>query len=755
MGWQVFANFAAKRHFNGPLRAVSPVADNHAEINWKQASKQVKKSATSKPSVSANSTKLIHYLQASFKGHSQREIIGFKESCQLMWVEAVSLLIPFLYIACVLCVFGFAVLFFSEPLIINVVEENYLIAAHWSCPIVLSLGFIYILLRPVFGGFRSYHGRVLLRHEAPALFELVQQMSRHLNVRPPRRIEINNETALRVDAFAGVNSIYRDEYKIIIGAPLLMSLSLNELSAMIAHELSHFRSKQKKVAFYLMHHVSEWLYFRASGQDKRHQNLLKRMQKENVPFYEYAELWMWQRIHLMQQGIFACLFHVHRKLTAWKCRQIELETDSQAVKVAGTNAFKAMFKRLRSAQFAQKAVSSQNDWAWKEGFLLDDYAKAVALEVNKITGASLQAIQNSFDKQISYFCPSDAQRMANVENESGLLKAEVAARFLVENPFDLSKELTLLDYKANHIKGAEKYCVSSDKIRALKEKKDSGLKSAKRYFDGRGENRIFKFEPTDERDVSQFDIQTSIDFIRNNRVEDRKHNTAAANLFGRIEKTYIIERLRASKLPVHKYMPNDVAPKKDAKAYLEYMQQQYASVVKQMEAMDQVFYQRAHECMNLLDHQSRSKVVQAFHNLELYCQVRHTVAELKLTKKPLLLIVNGLHNGASTRVLQAGANEKQRAWEILHKLRVELKARPIQVSIHGRPAQLIKYLDYKLGNLPERSTQMSIMALAEYVEQFTQLLDFQCHKWQGQLAVMFTQFEYNNGIAQVNLLNRY
>ncbi|MFY0641375.1 MAG: M48 family metallopeptidase [Bermanella sp.] len=751
----MFANFAAKRHFNGPLRAVSPVAENHAEINWKQASKQVKKRLASDVTVSANSTKLIHYLQSSFKGRSPREVIGFKESCQLMWVEAVSLLIPFLYIASVLCVFGFAVLFFSEPMIINVVEENYLLAAHWSCPTVLCLGFIYILLRPVFGGFRSYHGRVLLRHEAPALFELVQQMSRHLNVRPPKRIEINNETAVRVDAYAGVNSIYRDEYKIIIGAPLLMSLSLNEFSAMIAHELSHFRSKQKKVAFYLMHHVSEWLYFRASGQDKRHQNLLRRMQKENVPFYEYAELWVWQRIHLFQQCIFSFLFHVHRKLTAWKCRQIEFETDSQAVKIAGTKAFKAMFKRLRSAQFAQKAVSSQNDWAWKEGFLLDDYAKAVALEVHKITPASSQAIQDSFDKEISYFCPNDAQRMANVKNEVGLLKAEVAARFLIENPFNLSKELTLLDYKANHINGAEKFCVSSDKIRALKEKKDSGLKSAKRYFDGRGDNRIFKFEPTDERDVAQFDIQTSIDFIRNNRVEDRKHNTAATNLFGRIEKAYIIERLRASKLPVHKYMPHEVAPKKDAKAYLEYMQQQYTTVVKHMEAMDQVFYQRAHECMNLLDHQSRSKVVQAFHNLELYCQVRHLVAQLNLTKKPLLLIVNGLHNGASTRVLQAGANEKQLAWELIQQLRVELETRPIQVSIHGKPAQLIKYLDYKLGNLPERSTQMSIMAMAEYVEQFTQLLDFQCHKWQGQLAVMFTQFEYNNGIAQVNLLNRY
>jgi Zn-dependent protease with chaperone function len=751
----VFANFAAKRHFSGPLRAVSPVADNDAEINWKQASKQVEERSVDRTPPSANSAKLIQYIQASFKGQSQPDTLTFKESCQLMYVEAVSLLIPLLYIGAVLFGFGFAVLFFSEPMIVNYMEADYLAAAHWSCPLVLSLGLLYVLLRPIFGGFRSYHGRVLLHHEAPALFELVEQMSKHLNVRPPKRIEINNETALRVDAYAGVNSIYRDEYKIIIGAPLLMSLSVNELSAMIAHELSHFRCKQKKVAFYLMHHVSEWLYFRASGQDKRHQTLLKRMQKENIAFYEYIELWVWQRIHLLQQLSFTFLYQSHHKLTAWKCRQIEFETDHQAIKLVGTVAFKDMFTALRCAQFAQKAVSIQNDWAWKEGFLLDDYAKAVALEAKKIKSSDLKSIKASFNKHISFFCPNDAQRIAQAVKAPGVLKANVAARFLLEKSHVLSKELTLLDYQANHIQHAHKFCVSSEKIRALKARKESGINSAKRYFDGRGENRIFKFEPTGERDVAQFDIKTSIEFIRNNRVEDRKQNTAASNLFKRIEKTYIIERLRASKLPLYRYIPQDVVPKKDAQAYLEYMQQQYDGVVKQMESMDQVFYQRAHECMNVLDHQSRAKVSQAFHNLELYCQVRHLIAKLKLHNKPLVLIANGLHSGASTRILQAGVKEKQLVWDALQTLRNGLAIRPIKVSIHGKSAQIIKYIDYKLGELPERSTQMSIMATAQYLEQFIELLDFQCHKWQGQLAVMFTQFEHDNGIAQVNLLNRY
>lgn len=758
MGWRVFANFAAKRHFNGPLRAVSPVADNYAEVDWKLASKQAKRSAQHRTAASPNSLKLIHYIDASLKGQAAPEALTLRESSELFMVEAISLLLPLIYILGVLFAFSTGVYFFSEPMVESILAEDYLTATHWACPAVICLGLMYILLRPIFGGFRSYHGRVLQRHEAPALFELVQQMSRHLNVRPPKRIEINNETAMRVDAYSGINSIYRDEYKLIIGAPLIMSMSLNELSAMIAHELSHFRCKHKKVAFYLMHHVSEWLYFRASGQDKRHQNLLKRMQKENISFYEYGELWTWQRIHLLQQWTFASLYHIHRRLTAWKCRQIEFETDAMAIKVAGTQAFQAMFMAIRRSQFAQKAVSLQNDWAWKDGYLLDDYALAVSLEARKISQANVQQIQQGFSKTISYFCPNDLERMQAAKAlpvQKGLLKAAVEARYLLEQPSLLSKQLTLLDYHANSIKMAHKFCVSSEKIRALKQKKDAGLTQAKRYFDNRGEHRILKFEPTHERDVSQFDIQQSIDHIRAYRVEDRKHQSTAMNLFKRIEKTYIVERLRASKLPVHKYMPEDVIGKKEADAYLTYMQEQYGAVVKQMEQMDQVFYQRAHECLNLLAHDARSSVIQSFHNLELYCQVRHLISRLVLESKPLKLIASGLHNGASTRILQAGANEKQVCWETIRQLREQLTSRPIRVVVHGKPVHILKYLDYKLGAYPERSSQVSIMMMTEYVEQLLQLLDFQYHKWQGQLALVCSQFEHQNGITQVNLLNRY
>lgn len=753
----MFANFAAKRHLTGPLRAVSPVANDHSDIDWKSASQLAKKTIpkSAQPAPNANSAKLIQYFQRIFTGRVPiNKTISWAESCQLFYVEAISLLIPLSYIAFLLSAITLCAWLFVEPMVLAVLEEQYIDATLWACPSILTTGVLVRLISSLFGGFRSYHGRVLRSHEAPALMSLVDELSDHLNVKRPKRIEINNETAIRVDAFAGINSIYRDEYKIIIGAPLLMSMNLNELTAMIAHELSHFRDKQKKVAFYLMHHVSEWLYHRSSGQDKRHQALLKRMQKENLRSYEFVELWLWQRLHILQQNNYKCMFALHRRLTAWKSRQIELETDAVAISVVGSDDFTSMLRKLRAVQFSQSAISEQNDWAWKEGYLLADYAQAIALEASKMTAVQVRLLEKNDDKEVTRFCPSDGVRIKQARQlkAKGVMKANVAGHFLLADSKKISVELTTLDYQSSGIKEPARYCISSEKVRQLKLQQDKFKMIAVRYFDNRVDNRVIKFEPTEERDIAQFNVQMSIDYIRRYRVEDRKQQAAAQSLLKRIHKAYIVERLTLAKLPVKKYLKEDAVGRKDADAYLQHMRSQYQQAVYHMEAMDQVFHQRAYDAINYLDITARAKVTAAFHNLELYCQVRREVASIEESYLPLSIIVNGLVHGASTRILQAGVSEKQQFWRLMQGLRKALESRPITVLLHGKRVHLLRYLDFKLGVLPADSKQMTVEEVARYADDLIALLQFQYRKWQAQLSSVLTKFEHVNDIEPVNLL---
>lgn len=751
----MFANFASRRHLAGPLRAVSPVESDNTEIDWKTANKALKRRVgkLSRPAPSANALKLTNYFQGVFKGTLPLEKSRVKDILELTLVEAVSLFIPLLYIGVVFFGMGALTWFVSGPMIENLIEENYLNATYWAAPSVLALGVFYRLTRPMFGGFRRYHGRVLRRHEAPAFFSLVQEMSRHLGVVPPRRIEINNETALRVDSYAGVNSIYRDEYKIIIGAPLLMGMSVNHLAAMLAHELSHFRDKHKKVAFYLMHHVSEWLFFRATGQDRYHQALLKRMQKENLSRVEYAELWSWQRLYIFQQAIFMALFKMHRAATSWKCRQIELETDAVAVKLAGVKDFTGMLRRLRHIQTSQSAVTVQNDWAWKEGVLLDNYALALAIEAKNAERNEKRNFEAHQEEEVTRFCPSDRVRVdaANEIVSKGVLVAQVQASLLIEDAKQLCKELTVLDYESTGIIDAQKYCLSAEKIRLLKHNKEKLNRVAQQYFDGRVDERVLKFEPSEERDVSQFDVQMSIDYIRRYRVEDRKQQGAAKNLLKRIYRGYVVKQLEANGLSVKRYLSEE-SGKDMREGYLEHMRSQYQQALYHMESMDQVFYQRASDAMRYLDIVSRNEASLAFHNLELYSQVRREIAALYEAHLPLAVIVNGLKHGVSTKILQAGVSEKQVLWRLIHRLREELKGRPIGIVLHRKKVHLLAYLDFKLGELPDSSSEMTIEEMASYLSDLLSLLSFQYHKWQAQVAKVLAKFERENDIAQINLL---
>ena len=748
----MFANFAAKRHLTGPLRAVSPVAESDNEIDWKAASLEASALTSDKADVllSDNTQKLNAYFKKVLAARAVKEPLTVKDSLQLAYVEAISLIIPSIYIAFVLFIFSALIMMFVEPTLRNVSQGHLLMATVWICLALLCFGVLLLFLRPLFGGFRSYHGRTLQYEDAPALMTLVEELSQHLGVKAPKRIEINNETTVRVDAFSGINSIYRDEYKIIIGAPVLMSLSLTQLVGLLAHELAHFQNKQQKIAFYLMHHVSEWLYFRASGQDKRHQLLLRRMQKQKLSLNEFSELWVWQRIHLLQQGVFGFMFSLHRKLTSWKCREIELYTDRLAISVVGSDAFKEMIESIRSVQGAQKKVSEQNHWAWKEGFLLDDYALAVAVEA-KSSNSQHQYLRN---KEVTRFCPSDEVRLAQAQelNCKGNLPAKASASLLLEQARKISCELTLLDYESSGILNARQVVVSSQKIRQLKERDDKVEGIAKRYFECRLGERVLNFSQSKERDVTSFGVEDCIHYIRRNRVEDSKYLAVYQGQINKIHKGYVISRLLEAKLPVSKYLKEEVTVKGDGAGRLLKLRHQSQRSLQSMEAMDQVFYQRAHEALMKMDEKSRLDAADAFQNLESYGQLRVSLAQLKEAFSPLNLIVHGLTHGVKARALQAGAVEKQSCWDLLGELRVNMQARSIYVGLSRKKVHLVTYLDVKLGQIPVESSDMTIEDMAIYTDEFLKLLNFQYHKWLGQLAVVMTRYEKSNRIEPINLL---
>jgi Zn-dependent protease with chaperone function len=75
-------------------------------------------------------------------------------------------------------------------------------------------------------------GPILRRLDAPGLFEEVAEVARRLGVRPPEEVRLAFLPCCGVVA-------WRDSRALLLGLPLLHVLTLAELRAVLAHELSH------------------------------------------------------------------------------------------------------------------------------------------------------------------------------------------------------------------------------------------------------------------------------------------------------------------------------------------------------------------------------------------------------------------------------------------------------------------------------------------------------------------------------------
>jgi Zn-dependent protease with chaperone function len=133
---------------------------------------------------------------------------------------------------------GIAALLFAMPIVLVMalgrfnLQLLFLFALCWI-PAGILVASVFATRRPDFVA----PGRLLTRAEAPALFATVEELAARAGTAPPSEIYLDCLPNLAVTEVGGFG---RSRRVMIVGAPLLTFLSVNELRAGIAHELGHF-----------------------------------------------------------------------------------------------------------------------------------------------------------------------------------------------------------------------------------------------------------------------------------------------------------------------------------------------------------------------------------------------------------------------------------------------------------------------------------------------------------------------------------
>lgn len=118
-------------------------------------------------------------------------------------------------------------------------------------------------IRACFVRIRAPEGVSLARSEAGALHELVDQITRAIGAPPVDGITLGGEFSAKA-AIDTPASRLRRRRTLVLGFPVLTTLSLPELRAVIAHELAHFSSAYDRFAAWVYRTRASWLALRTT-----------------------------------------------------------------------------------------------------------------------------------------------------------------------------------------------------------------------------------------------------------------------------------------------------------------------------------------------------------------------------------------------------------------------------------------------------------------------------------------------------------
>ncbi|WP_157214549.1 M48 family metallopeptidase [Polaromonas sp. CF318] len=179
-------------------------------------------------------------------------------------------------------------LIFVTVVILPIAPFVMLQAAIWGAGFAAVFGvtaftFLWWLVQPSPGTVGRHAVR---REEAPALFEMVDGLC--TNAAAPRihRIVLDNELNAAAYQTGGFLSLLGSRRTLILGVPLLRMLNLDEVKAVIAHELGHFSRNHGRLGHWIYRVRAKWdHYLHMQGNDSFVDGGLKAIASWFVPYF--------------------------------------------------------------------------------------------------------------------------------------------------------------------------------------------------------------------------------------------------------------------------------------------------------------------------------------------------------------------------------------------------------------------------------------------------------------------------------------
>ena len=286
---------------------------------------------------------------------------------------------------------------------------------YFGCSL-FAIGVLAGVVRRILLATKSNHRYVTLhRDEQPEFYAFVEKISLLVGVPAPSVIRLDAQVGLLLKSKEFALFQKRGgRTELIIGLPLLYSLSVRQLAGVITHAFSGYDARACLNGYPFIAAVNSWLY-RVSNLSTQQQvvtynsrALLKIVWIIQWPFDRIAQ----QFFHLLYRLSSAISFNVSRKM--------DMAADLTSAQVTGSTEFRTTQFKLRALFYGQKSANEALSDGFKRGELSPNYAEHIVKLANALRLELRPTLIREMEDLVTPMSRSrvvDLGRIVNVERQ--------------------------------------------------------------------------------------------------------------------------------------------------------------------------------------------------------------------------------------------------------------------------------------------------------------------------------------------------
>jgi Zn-dependent protease with chaperone function len=318
-------------------------------------------------------------------------------------------------------------------------------------PALVSGTLLFFMVKPMLAR-RPDRGHLVQVSEAeqPALHALIREICRQVRAPLPSRVQVDCQVNASASLRGGVLGIFRRDIDLTIGLPLVTGLSVRELSGVLAHEFGHFAQGGGMRMTAVIRGINGWL-FRVVHERDNWDSKLEEWSKDGdwrvtAPM-ALARLSVWT-----SRKALGAVTMVGHGVSCYMMRQMEFDADSYEVKIAGTDAFRRTFVRLRELSAGSQLAYRQLPQLIENRAVPADLPQMFVECSRRLPDEIREQVQKVSDERTGTFDthPSDADRMAAAHalaSDGALVGGDEPATVLFRNLDQLSVAVTRHHYE--------------------------------------------------------------------------------------------------------------------------------------------------------------------------------------------------------------------------------------------------------------------------------------------------------------------